>query len=184
MQSNPEAQNQIPAVAQHAPPPPGPQPGYNPFSNTNDSAHAPQEDEDFVFEAFARTRLQQQTWSIQILKTANAQFMWFSFGWILLVLVTYHVTHSFHVYPCINFTKFKWRHPRLHEKIRDVIQSAPLYFWAPSRHLTHSLPQHPKSHNMDHSYQPVENAYPNPISMVKLPYTKVSQTQVIRMKKS
>ena len=61
MQSNPEAQNQIPAVAQHAPPPPGPQPGYNPFSNTNDSAHAPQEDEDFVFEAFARTRLQQQT---------------------------------------------------------------------------------------------------------------------------
>jgi len=61
MQSNSETQNQIPAVAQHAPPPPGPQPGYNPFSNTNDSAHAPQEDEDFVFEAFARTRLQQQT---------------------------------------------------------------------------------------------------------------------------
>ena len=145
MQSNPEAQNQIPAVAQHAPPPPGPQPGYNPFSNTNDSAHAPQEDEDFVFEAFARTRLQQQTWSIQIRKTAHAQFMWFSFGWILLVLVTYHVTHSSHVYPCINFTKFKWRHPRLHKK-RDVIQSAPLYFWAPSRNLTHSLPQHPNSH--------------------------------------
>ena len=68
MQSNPEAQNQISVAAsqvqsnQSVGNQPGPQPGYNPFSNNDSVAAPPQtEDEDFVFEAFARTRLQQQT---------------------------------------------------------------------------------------------------------------------------